>query len=133
MEIRTFQEQGRVSVTVLEIHGNIDSSTANQVSTRADDALKAGTHNLLLDLTQVNYMSSAGLRILNQLFNRLHPEALGTDYAKTQKGLSDGTYKSPHLKVCGLTPGVRQVLSMSGFDMYIDVFQDRASAVAAFS
>jgi anti-anti-sigma factor len=132
MDISAFQEQGRVLVTILEVRGNIDSSSADQLRQRAEDALKAGAHDLLLDLTHVRYLSSAGLRVFNQLFNQLHPDALRKDYAKTQKGLADGTFKSPHLKFCGLNSNVRQVLSMSGFDMYLDILHDRKSAVAAF-
>ena len=132
MDISAFQEQGHVLVTILEIRGSIDSSSADQLRQRAEDAMKAGAHDLLLDLTHVQYLSSAGLRVINQLFNQLHPDALHKDLAKTQKGLVDGTFKSPHFKLCGLNSNVRQVLSMSGFDMFLDIFNDRKSAVAAF-
>ena len=133
MEISAFQEDGRVLVTILEIRGNIDSSTADQLRQRADQALKAGTRNLVLDLTNVHYVSSAGLRVFNQLFNQLHPEAMDKNAGATEKAIVDGTFKSPHLKLCGLNPNVRQVLSMSGFDMYLDILPNRKSAVAAFS
>lgn len=132
MEISAFQEDGRVTATILEVRGNIDSSTADKLRQRAEDAFKAGTRNLVLDLTNVHYMSSAGLRLINQLFNQLHPEALHKDYATMQKGIADGTFKSPHLKLCGVNSNVHQVLSMSGFDMYLDILPDRKSAVAAF-
>ncbi len=133
MEISAFQEEGRVLVTILEIRGNVDSSTADKLLQRAEDALKAGTRNLVLDFTNVHYVSSAGLRVINQLFNQLHPEAARKDYATMKKGIVDGTFKSPHLKLCGLNPNVREVLSMSGFDMYLDILPDRKSAVAAFA
>ena len=132
MEISAFQENGRVAVTILEVRGNIDSSTADKLRQRADDALKAGTRDLVLDLTNVHYVSSAGLRVFNQLFNQLHPETMDKNAAATQKAIVDGTFKSPHLKLCGLNPNVRQVLSMAGFDMYLDILPDRKGAVAAF-
>ena len=132
MEIRAFLEQGRVMVTILEIIGNIDSGTANQMQTRAQEAMNAGARDLLLDLTHVSYISSAGLRVVNNLFNQLHPDALNKDYAAVQKGLTDGTFSSPHLKLCGLSANVRQVFSMAGFDMYLDIFPDRKTALAAF-
>ena len=132
MEINAFQADGRVTVTILEIRGNVDSSTADQLLRRAEDALKAGTRNLVLDLTNVHYVSSAGLRVMNQLFNQLHPEAMDKNAAAMQKAIVNGTFKSPHLKLCGLNPNVHQVLSMSGFDMYLDILPDRKSAIGAF-
>ncbi|MBI5030260.1 MAG: STAS domain-containing protein [Chloroflexi bacterium] len=132
MEIKAFQEEALVPVTILEVRGNLDSSTADKLHQRAGDALKAGTRNLVLDLTNVHYVSSAGLRVINQLFNQLHPEAMRKDASATQKAIVNGTFKSPHLKLCGLNSNVRQVLSMAGFDMYLDIHPDRKSAVAAF-
>ena len=132
MEINAFQEQGRVLVTILEIQGNVDSSTADQLRQRAMDALKSGARDLVLDFTHVKYVSSAGLRVLNELFNQLHPEALHKDYTATVKGVTDGTFHSPHLKLCGINSNVLQVIKMAGFDMYLDIRHDRRSAVAAF-
>jgi anti-anti-sigma factor len=132
MEIHAFLDQGRVMVTTLEIIGNVDSGTAPQLQTRAQEAMTAGARDLLLDLTHVSYMSSAGLRVVNHLFNQLHSDALDKDFAAVQKGLTDGTFRSPHLKLCGLNPNVRQVFSMAGFDMYLDIYPDRKTALAAF-
>lgn len=132
MEISTFLEQGRVPVTVLEIRGNVDSGTADQLQKRAEQALTAGARDLLLDLSHLGYMSSAGLRVINHLFNQLHPDLLSKGYAAMQKGLSDGTFKSPHLKLCGLNQNVRQVLSTAGLDMYLDIYPDRKTAITSF-
>ncbi|HEX5944371.1 MAG TPA: hypothetical protein VFY66_18960, partial [Anaerolineales bacterium] len=74
------------------------------------------------------------LRALHTLFNELrtrNPEANLTD-DQIKKGISAGTYKSPHLKLLNLSPETKTAFETSGFDMYIDTFTDRNAAIASF-
>ncbi|HEY9527118.1 MAG TPA: STAS domain-containing protein [Anaerolineales bacterium] len=134
MEIKVSTESGRVPVTVLHVDGNIDSSTYEQFQSTAKKLIDAGTRYILVDLTHAPFVSSAGLRALHTLFNELrtrNPEAnLSDDQIK--KGISAGTYKSPHLKLLNLSPETRSAFETSGFDMYIDTFTDRNAALASF-
>ena len=134
MEIKVSTESGRVPVTVLHVDGNIDSSTYEQFQSTAKKLIDAGTRYILVDLTHAPFVSSAGLRALHTLFNELrtrNPEAnLSDDQIK--KGISAGTYKSPHLKLLNLSPETRSAFETSGFDMYIDTFTDRNAAIASF-
>ena len=134
MEIKVSTESGRVPVTVLHVDGNIDSSTYDQFQSTAKKLIDGGTRYILVDLTHAPFVSSAGLRALHTLFNELrtrNPEAnLSDDQIK--KGISAGTYKSPHLKLLNLSPETRSAFETSGFDMYIDTFTDRNAALASF-
>jgi anti-anti-sigma factor len=134
MEIKVSTENGRVPVTVLHVDGNIDSSTYEQFQSTAKKLIDDGTRYILVDLTHAPFVSSAGLRALHTLFNALrtrNPEAnLSDDQIK--KGISAGTYKSPHLKLLNLSPETRSAFETSGFDMYIDTFTDRNAALASF-
>jgi hypothetical protein len=68
------------------------------------------------------------------LFNELrsrNPEANLTD-EQMKRGISAGTYKSPHLKLLNLSPETKTAFETSGFDMYIETFTDRKAAVASF-
>jgi anti-anti-sigma factor len=134
MEIKVSTESGRVPVTVLHVDGNIDSSSYEQFQSTAKKLIDAGTRYILVDLTHAPFVSSAGLRALHTLFNELrtrNPEAnLSDDQIK--KGISAGTYKSPHLKLLNLSPETRSAFETSGFDMYIDTFTDRNAALASF-
>ena len=134
MEIKVSTESGRVPVTVLHVDGNIDSSTYEQFQSTAKKLIDEGTRYILVDLTHAPFVSSAGLRALHTLFNELrtrNPEAnLSDDQIK--RGISAGTYKSPHLKLLNLSPETRSAFETSGFDMYIDTFTDRNAAVASF-
>jgi anti-anti-sigma factor len=134
MEIKVSTENGRVPVTVLHVDGNIDSSTYEQFQSAARKLIDEGARYLLVDLSHAPFVSSAGLRALHTLFNELrsrNPEANLSD-EQMKKGISAGTYKSPHLKLLNLSPETKSAFETSGFDMYIDTFTDRNAAIASF-
>ncbi len=132
MEIVVSQAQGRVPVTVFRIHGDIDVATFEQLQTLAQQAAEAGTRNLILDLSAVPYVSSAGIRAINAIFNLLRTDAPHESDEAMRRGLRDGTFKSPHLKLLNPTPRVIEVLSMAGVDMLVEIHKDLKTAVAAF-
>ena len=134
MEIKVSTENGRVPVTVLHVDGNIDSSTYEQFQSTARKLIDEGARYILVDLSHAPFVSSAGLRALHTLFNVLrsrNPEANLSD-EQIKKGISAGTYKSPHLKLLNLSPETKTAFETSGFDMYIDTFTDRKAAIASF-
>ena len=134
MDIQVHTESGRVPVTVMHVHGNIDSSTYQDFESKAEELIKEGTRYILVDLSHSGFISSAGFRALNHIFKKLrevHPEANLSD-EEMKKGISAGTYKSPHLKLLKMSPETRTAFEMSGFDMYIDTFTDLKTAIASF-
>ena len=134
MEIKVSTESGRVPVTVMHVDGNIDSSTYEQFQSTAKKVIDEGASYILVDLSHAPFVSSAGLRALHTLFNELrtrNPEANLSD-EQMKKGISAGTYKSPHLKLLNLSPETKSAFETSGFDMYIDTFTDKKTAIASF-
>jgi anti-anti-sigma factor len=134
MEIKVSTESGRVPVTVLHVDGNIDSSTYEQFQSTAKKLIDEGARYVLVDLSHAPFVSSAGLRALHSLFNELRSRYPQADLSDEQmkKGISAGTYKSPHLKLLNLSPETKTAFETSGFDMYIDTFTDRKTAIASF-
>lgn len=134
MEIKVTNESGRVPVTVMQLEGNLDSSTYEQFQTTARKLVDEGARYILVDLSHAPFVSSAGLRALHTLFNDLrsrNPEANLSD-EQVKRGISAGTYKSPHLKLLNLSPETKSAFETSGFDMYIDTFTDRRLAINSF-
>ena len=134
MEIKVSTESGRVPITVLHVDGNIDSSTYEQFQSTAKKLIEEGARYILVDLSHAPFVSSAGLRAMHTLFNELrtrNPEANLND-EQIKKGISAGTYRSPHLKLLNLSPETKTAFETSGFDMYIDTLTDRKSAIASF-
>jgi anti-sigma B factor antagonist len=100
-------------VDVVTVSGRIDSSNASEF----DDALKgimdSGRHKIVLDLSGVNYMSSAGLR------------AIVAALRECKKHRGD-------VRLAELSERVSEVLSLAGLDSLFSSFDDKTSAVGSF-
>jgi anti-anti-sigma factor len=134
MEIKVSTENGRVPVTVLYVEGDIDSASYQAFQAKADELMQGGARHMLIDLSKVAFVSSAGLRALHNVFNQLrafHPDENLND-EDIRKGISAGTYKSPHLKLLNPSKETRTTMEMGGFDMYIETYTDLKKAVASF-
>lgn len=134
MEIKVSTENGRVPVTVMHVEGNLDSASYTNFQTQASELIKGGARYILVDLAHCPYVSSAGFRALNQIFkdlNSIHTESTMSE-ADVKKGVADGSYKSPYLKLANMSEQTRTVYETTGFDMYIDEFNDTGKAVASF-
>jgi len=108
------------SVSVLRLEGDIDASTHKSLEEKASEAIVGGAEHILLDLSGVKYMGSAGFRSLHAISNML------------ESGSSAGLGKSRHLKLLNPSEEVARVIKTLGFDVYLDVFTDRNEAVKSF-
>lgn len=61
MEVTTTQYKHS---DLVKVNGRIDSSTAPQLAKTLDDITNTGRYRIILDLAEVDFMSSAGLRVL---------------------------------------------------------------------
>ena len=132
MEITITQEQGRVPVTVLHVTGDVNATTADQFQAYAQQVYDGGARNLLIDLTEVSFLSSAGLRALHSIFDMLRGDSPGESDAAVRKGLTAGTFKSQHLKLLNPNNNISKTLRMSGFDMFIEIHNNLKDAIASF-
>jgi len=132
MEIKVTTEKGRVPVTVLHVDGNIDSASYEAFLSQAQKTIDGGARHMLVDLAHVPFVSSAGLRAFNILLNRLRTLTPDVSDEEMRKGINDGSYKSPHLKLLNPSKVTMTTLDGSGFSMFIEVFDDLDKAVAAF-
>jgi anti-anti-sigma regulatory factor len=127
VEISITQAQGRVPVTVLHPTGDLTGYNYQEFETQARDVIKAGTTHLLLDLTDVGYISSAGLRALHYISSLL-PEY--------RRPAGDASHKaprrSPYLKLYNPSKRALQALQLVGFDEFFEVYYDLDEAVASF-
>ena len=82
-------------VPVFEIIGDIDGKTAREIQEQILPRLQAGS-KMLLDMSQVEYMSSAGLRLLLLIYRQV-------------KG-NDG-----HIALVGLSEEIQDIMSATGF------------------
>jgi anti-anti-sigma factor len=132
MDLKVSTEKARVPVTVVHADGNIDSASYEAFLSGIEDSINAGARHLLIDLSHVPFVSSAGLRALNILLNRLRVLTPDVSDEEMRKGINDGTYKSPHLKLLNPSRETMTTLESSGFSMFIEVFHDLKAALASF-
>ncbi len=108
-------EQRDGGATVLAVSGRLDSATAQDLEARLMDALGRGdVEALALDLSELAYVSSAGLRVL--LLTAKRAKADATPFT-----------------LFGLQPQVAKVLEISGFSRILPIAQDRQAALAALA
>jgi anti-anti-sigma factor len=134
MEIQVSNENGRVPVTVMHVEGNVDAQTYEEFQKKAEELIDAGTQYLLIDLAHSKFFSSAGLRALHHIFNRLREKDMNNPMSEedVRRGINAGTYRSPHLKLSNLSKETRTVFTLSGFDMFIETFDNEQAAIDSF-
>lgn len=134
MDIQVSTENGRVPVSVMHVDGNIDANSYESFQAKAEELINAGARHILIDLSHSPFVSSAGLRALHQIFNELRARDPnnGLSEEEVRRGISAGRYKSPHLKLVNLSKETKTAFDISGFDMFIETFNDKQTAIASF-
>lgn len=133
MEITVCERtDGRVPVTVFQMKGRVDQTTHTEMIERALEAYAKGTRHLLLDLADVTFLSSAGLKAIHMIFDLLRAGAPEESNAELKKGVREGLFKSAHLKIANPSHPVHQVLVTAGYDMFLEIHPNVETALASF-
>jgi anti-sigma B factor antagonist len=103
----------RGDVITVHISGSVDGLTADNLLYVFSSEVEAGHHKLVADFGDVDYTSSAGLRVL--LGTLKHARSGGGD-----------------LRLAAPNPEVLKVLNLSGFTGILSVFDTVDDAVASF-
>ncbi len=123
MEIIIDQKQTRVPVTILRPMDRINLGNTDELEQKAREIFTTGARYLLIDLTNVPSMTSAGLRIIQVIYKLFeHKDDAG--------GKAAG--KSAHLKLLNPNVELRRVLELVGVDAYIDIYDTEQEALKAF-
>ena len=110
MKIHT-KEESDVKTVLFE--GEMDTNTSPKAEAHLNELRANGAQIILLNFEKVDFISSAGLRVL-----------LAT--AQEVKN-ADG-----ELRVCSLNETVKEVFDISGFSTLLMVFEDEAKALSGF-
>jgi anti-sigma B factor antagonist len=100
-------------VTVFTLDGRIDTEGAVDMDLALQAAASAGQHHMVLDMAQVRYIGSAGLRTLADVLT------------KNQDAGGD-------LKLVALNPKVQRVFRIIGFDKFFSIYETLDEAIADF-
>jgi anti-anti-sigma factor len=130
--IKIARVRGRQPVTVLHVQERINLGNADQLEQAARQAYQQGSRNLLIDLTNVPSITSAGLRAILVIYKLLGSERSNHAGSGTSSGSPDRQAKSAYLKLLNASPEVRKVLRMAGFEDYLEIYNDQDKAIASF-
>jgi len=142
MEI--YQEQvqspthSNVQITILKLVGDLDGSNFREVIERAEQVCNAGASNLLIDLSEMRFMSSAGLATLQGVAVLMRKKELPgsndswTSLDELKDKASNPGEPEKRVKLFNPQPRVMKSLEMVGYDKIFEIFTDRQAALAAF-
>lgn len=108
----SFQEL-RNHTWLVSVSGRLDQTQTPDLEAQLNALLDQGHNRIVVDLNDVNYINSGGLRCLVTAW---------------RKANGDGG----NVVLTGLRSRVRDVFSMVGFDKVFDVYPDRTMAVQAW-
>jgi anti-anti-sigma factor len=100
-------------VKVVRFEGKLDTNTTPEAEVRLGEILEQGARKIVIDFEDLDFVSSAGLRILLATAKKL--------------GACGGA-----LRVCSLNETVRDIFDISGFSTLLRVFDDEQEALAGF-
>jgi anti-anti-sigma factor len=110
MNITLSQKSG---TTIVQIAGSMDALSSDEAQTFFDKQINNTQKCLVIDLSQVDYLSSAGLRVLIS-------------------ALKNARQRGGDLYLAGLQDNVRQVLNLAGFASIFKIFATIEEALGAF-
>ncbi len=96
--------------TILSVEGRLDSMTSQSFEQQLMGKIDAGNSKIILDFGSLDYISSAGLRVLLMGAKRLQSEG--------------GTFV-----VCGLKEHIHEVFEISGFLTILTVLDNIDDAI----
>jgi anti-anti-sigma factor len=136
MQISLSKQQGRVPVTIMQLTGELDASNYTDVINKAQESYDEGVRDLLIDLSKVPYVSSAGLMSLHTVV------LIFAGQSMQSKETGRPTFRSinpqrdsaglQHVKLLNPQPAVDQVLDVVGLKQFLDIHTDLETAVKSF-
>ena len=136
MNITVSRQEGRVPVAVIHLDGKLDSTCFQNLINEAKKLFAGGNRQIILDMTKLTYISSAGIVSLHSIAKLFRGEALPDAGAgwKAIRTLEKERVKGmqQNVKLLNVPPEVRSVLDVVGFAAFFEMHTDLQQAVASF-
>jgi anti-anti-sigma factor len=105
-------EDRTADVLILSLSGKLDATTAKTFEDKILAEIEAGDRRLMIDLSQLAHVSSAGLRVILIAAKRLRS-------------------KDGKIALCSLQDHVQQVFDLSGFSSILSIYASREEGIKA--
>ncbi len=118
LKITTEQRQAAVPVSVFHVRGWLDAQSEGQLLEVARTEYDGGARFLLIDMGELDTITSAGIRALQKLYQMYTPK--------------EDRFKVAHLKLCSAPPQIYNVLGITGFLQNIPMYESLEAALESF-
>lgn len=100
-------------IYIFELSGRLDSRTSPEFDEKLFGAMEKGANHIIVDFNSLEYISSAGLRVLNKAHKKL-------------------SHTDGKLLMCNMVDYIREVFEIAGFDTFLPIVSDRNTALLSF-
>jgi anti-anti-sigma regulatory factor len=124
------------NITILHLEGKLDQANYESLIDEAQEVYGNGVRDLLLDMSKLTFISSAGLAALHQvalLFREVttpHPDGVWGAFGTRERDCT--MTKQEHVKLLSPPGQVLEELNQTGFGSLFEVFTDLTRAVDSF-
>ena len=118
LRISSEEAQAQVPVTVFRLRGWLDAQSEEQLLESTRTAYDRGVRYLLIDMSELDTLTSAGMRALQKVYQMFTPK--------------DERFKVAHLKLCSAPPQIYNVLGITGFLQNIPMYESLDAALESF-
>jgi len=112
------ERDGRIPVTVFHLRGWLDAQSEEQLLNAAREAHSAGVKNLVLNMAEVDTLTSAGMRAIQKVYKLITPP--------------DEHFKVAYLKLCNAPPQIYHVLGITGFLHNTPMYESQQAAIDSY-
>jgi anti-anti-sigma factor len=103
-------EDRKADVVILALSGKLDATTAKTFEDKILGVINSAAQRLVIDLAQLDYVSSSGLRVFLLAAKRLQAT-------------------NGKLTLCGLQDHIQQVFDLAGFSSILSIYGSRDEAI----
>jgi anti-anti-sigma factor len=118
LRISSEQMQANVPVTVFHVRGWLDAQSEEQLLEAARTSYDEGARYLLIDMSELDTLTSAGMRAIQKVYQIFTPK--------------EDHFKVAHLKLCNAPPQIYNVLGITGFLHNIPMYESMDAALQSF-
>ena len=101
-------------ILICSLIGHLDTDMANQVFKKINKSLEEPIDQILIDLSEVQYVSSAGIKIFFNVAKAM----------ETKQGVAT---------LCNVNSNIKKIFKLAALDKVIPIYEDRAQALNFFS
>lgn len=116
--ISSEQMQADVPVTVFHLRGWLDAHSEEELLAAARTAYDDGAQYLLIDMKELDTLTSAGMRALQKVYQIFTPK--------------EEHFKVAHVKLCNAPPQIYNILGITGFLHNIPMYESLSAALQSF-